>query len=374
MEPVKDGGTFQVVDLLRTAALVPVLASHSLASLAPGASGPAALWGFFGRNNLYGVTAFFVVSGFLITRVLAGGPGGLERPSLRRFYVRRAGRILPLALLFILIGCLFLAWGRSQGAQVPDRFLHPWIYLSLLSFTFNWYQIAVNVPWFGLHWMVFWSLAVEEQFYALYPLALRKWGKARSRVALLVGVALWGPAFRLGAAWMYPDHFWLRSIATFSALDALALGALLHLAWEAHGAELRRRPALALGLSALGAVLVVHTYATTSIHDPWDLVWGPTLLALGCFFFLLGGLAVPAFESDWLRPLALPGRYSYGNYLLHTTVLFFTASYLSALPPLVSFPAYFAVCTVVAGLSFRYFESPLNRWIRRAGGAGEPTP
>ena len=103
-----------------------------------------------------------MVSGFLITRVLARGPGGLFQPDLRHFYVRRMGRILPLLFLFVLIGITILLYGQAHvpGAHLNPRYHGFWFCIA--TFSFNWYEVAVNSQWFGLHWMVLWSLAVEE--------------------------------------------------------------------------------------------------------------------------------------------------------------------------------------------------------------------
>ncbi|HET9870804.1 MAG TPA: acyltransferase family protein, partial [bacterium] len=93
-----------VVDLARTLATLPVLALHLKPSLPLPSPAFRWAWDHFQRDGGYGVTMFFVISGFLITRTLDLRPGGLFRSTWRGFYSRRAGRILPLFLVDILLG------------------------------------------------------------------------------------------------------------------------------------------------------------------------------------------------------------------------------------------------------------------------------
>ncbi|HET9870509.1 MAG TPA: hypothetical protein VFR02_08450, partial [bacterium] len=75
------------------------------------------------------------------------------------------------------------------------------------------------------------------------------------------------------------------------------------------------------------------------------------------------------FESRVFRPFALPGKYSYGNYLFHGSVLFFAAPLLSGWGVYPAFLAFAAASTALAALSFHFFEVPANRWVRERLGA-----
>lgn len=359
--------TFQVVDWVRTAAIIPVLASHASGTVFFGSDAASFIWKEIGRNNLYGVTLFFVVSGFLITRVLARGPGGLFQPDLRHFYAHRMGRILPLLFLFVLIGIAILLYGQAHvpGAHLNPRYHGFWFWFCISTFSFNWYEVAVNSQWFGLHWMVLWSLAVEEQFYVFYPWFLRWLGRTRNFVIFLAVIFIMGPAFRGWAAVAHPENYWLEAISTFGVVDQLAVGCFLYVAWERLRSDLERMFWPRWILTILGGVTMFLVFTRTNHYDRVDMIWAPTLVAVGCFFFLLGGLSITWFElrGGWI--LTLPGKYSYGNYLLHTTVLFFMYSYLLSKPAIWAFPLYLAVATAVAALSFHLYEYPLNLWIRR---------
>src|SRR5512146_285122 len=94
-----------VIDLVRTFSILVVMAGHFKGFPSP--SWGFELWDQLQNNNAYGVTIFFVVSGFMITRILDKQPGGLFHPSYRTFYIRRTARILPLFLAMVVVGLFF---------------------------------------------------------------------------------------------------------------------------------------------------------------------------------------------------------------------------------------------------------------------------
>src|ERR1700722_13679505 len=113
--PLVPEGRLVAVDIIRTVAILAVLSSHldGFYVLRHCASPWLhAVWGHLHYNGGAGVGMFFVVSGFVITRLLASRPQGLLAPDLRYFYARRAGRLLPLLLLTCLIGVTLIAFTR----------------------------------------------------------------------------------------------------------------------------------------------------------------------------------------------------------------------------------------------------------------------
>ena len=153
-----------------------------------------------------GVRIFFVISGYLITTLLLKEYGKSSTIGLREFYVRRAYRILPAAIVFMLpVFVIFwheLRWYHMAAAA---------LYLANFDFAH---------PWFLGH---LWSLSVEEQFYFLWPGVLRKW--YRHRVAILVGVVAFSPLYRV-ACHLLQLHG--KADETFPAVgDILAIGCLL---------------------------------------------------------------------------------------------------------------------------------------------------
>jgi peptidoglycan/LPS O-acetylase OafA/YrhL len=153
-----------------------------------------------------GVRIFFVISGYLITTLLLEERARRATIRLRDFYVRRAYRILPAAMLYMFpVFAIFrheLRWYHAAAAA---------LYLTNFDYAH---------PWFVGH---LWSFSVEEQFYFLWPGVLKKW--YRHRVAILVGVIVFAPVYRV-ACHLLGWHG--RADETFPAVaDILAFGCLL---------------------------------------------------------------------------------------------------------------------------------------------------
>lgn len=149
---------------------------------------------------------FFVLSGYLITTLLMREHSRSSTIALRKFYVRRAYRILPAAILFMLpVFVIFwrdLRWYHMAAAA-----------LYLVNFDFS-------HPWFLGH---LWSLSVQEQFYFLWPAVIKKW--QRHRLKIVLAVVAFAPLFRI-ACHLLQLHG--RADETFPAVaDILAIGCLL---------------------------------------------------------------------------------------------------------------------------------------------------
>ena len=156
---------------------------------------------------------------------------------------------------------------------------------------------------------------------------------------------------------------------SFGFFDQIALGVLLYISQKRFGKFLSRNKPKSWGLAALGLITILVTYFGTFSEEDLDWVYGPFLIALGTFFLLLGGLNLRAFESKLWTPLTFPGKFSYGNYLLHVTVLYFLNPYGLNLNVFAAYLIFVLVSTIVSALSFHLFEAPANRWVRRKLGA-----
>jgi peptidoglycan/LPS O-acetylase OafA/YrhL len=366
------------VDLVRLVSIAVVFAVHLHAAGITRLPEPAVLrdaWLQFARNGSYGVSLFFVVSGFVITRTILSRDRDLARLDLRAFYVRRAGRILPLFILAVGLGIVALVLvepGSSRTAfclRDPRARFDPLFWLSLSTFSFNWLRIArESVSYgFGLHWDVLWSLAIEEQFYLGYPLALRTLVR-RDRVTWwLLGVVLLGPLWRAACAALVPGSFLLAFTASFAAFDLIALGALLCLVIE-------KRPAPASGglgrveafLGALGLAGLCATFRFSSLDRPFDRVWGPSALGLSLVLFLAVAIRRSWFGGRFFATLSAPGQFSYGGYLFHATTLFLLWPVLTGRDAIAAYALYAAVTLLLAGVAYRFYEAKANRAVRRA--------
>jgi peptidoglycan/LPS O-acetylase OafA/YrhL len=153
-----------------------------------------------------GVRIFFIISGYLITTLLLKEYGKTSTIGLREFYVRRAYRILPAAIVFM-VPVFVIFWHELRWYHMAAAAL----YLANFDFAH---------PWFLGH---LWSLSVEEQFYFLWPGVLKRWH--RHRVAILVGVVGFAPLYRVACHFLGLHG---RADETFPAVaDILAIGCLL---------------------------------------------------------------------------------------------------------------------------------------------------
>ncbi len=371
----------QAIDLARAFCIYLVVQKHLiLSSLVLKPAAPWAAWFFLKlcENGIYGVFLFFVISGFLITRLADRMPGGLFQLSLGAFYVRRVARIAPLFVLAVALGFLF--WSFAPAGQPASVFcfnmpaVHdPVFWISLLTFSFNWYCVAHPAFYFsqGFHWILLWSLSVEEQFYLLYPLFLLRVKKLRTlewTLGILVGL---GPISRWACERIWPGETLLTSIGTIGIFDCIAAGALFYLLSKRTKPFLDKSPGISAALCAGGGFLLAGTLLGTGADDPGDQIFTPTLLALGLGAFLSGAFSLRGFENKVLGILGLPGKWSYGIYLFHVVVLFGLWPWLKGRGLLECGLVYGAALLGTAFVSFHFFEVPLNLWIRARGAAGQ---
>jgi peptidoglycan/LPS O-acetylase OafA/YrhL len=307
------------------------------------------------------VDVFFVISGFLITRSIEGRPAGSARERLLGFYGRRVRRILPPIYLYL-------------GLIVPLVVVfHPELtsgWLASATFTYNFHYArtgAIPSPLLSHTW----SLAVEEQFYLLFPFLLLFWRRRATPVLLVIWAVM--PAVRLAfTAWADVDTAFIRpdfmpnaghmqpgSLAVYvvglTQLDAFAIGALLSL----HYRRVASRGS-AIAIVALIGVMVGLGWLTTgtaagAFYGPflgtpgaYQYVWGYSLVALLGASMVLYGSGFPVVPA-LLRPLATLGFYSYEFYILHLPVLY---AYQSFVPTssIVERVIEYAVCFALTAL------------------------
>jgi peptidoglycan/LPS O-acetylase OafA/YrhL len=295
------------LDGLRGLAVLLVLA-HNLSIIETSDTLLQKLWTFFVGAGWIGVQLFFVLSGYLITGILLDERG---RPrQLRDFYVRRALRIFPLYYAFLAVRLLLLP-RFFPAMHVPAASAAGfWLYAS------NWTDLLLG-PVANLGHL--WSLAVEEQFYLVWPwltlLPRRTFGRAC--LVILVGSFVARIAFLragLPGTWLY--------VSTITRADALAMGALVALALRdaTQRARLSRalRPLAAFGLLAL-LVVVARSHGLSRMNLGVQ-TYGYSALAL-LFALLLADLGlVPGRAYGRVLsngPLRRVGTYSYGMYVLH---------------------------------------------------------
>lgn len=362
-----------MVDLVRTFSILAVMAYHlnfvqPMGSLSPWAT---ALWIRVSNNGHMGVSVFFVISGFLITRLIARQEEEPWHPNLREFYSRRIGRLIPLLTVVCLAGAWMIYHAPPQTPQYEHCFKTPEAviglahWLTIATFTFNWYitLFCTQHLYMGLQWDILWSLSIEEQFYFFYPLLIRFLKREKDLATILVFLILFGLITRGINIFLYPD---LLSYNSFQNFDMIALGCLLYLSSARWGKGLQKNGLLCVGLCLAGLSLAISVYLHISPGpELWSYWFGRFLLGLGLFVFLLGAMAGNWFKSSYLKVLALPGHLSYGMYLLHPLVLYFMWDLLKAQNVWIGFLIFTISTTLIAYVSFKFFEMPMNLWTRK---------
>jgi peptidoglycan/LPS O-acetylase OafA/YrhL len=291
------------------------------------------------RAGSYGVILFFVLSGFLITTILLRELDQTAGVNLRRFYGRRARRLLP-ALLLVVIGHLIIQltilgdpqewWGRT------------WPVLAYIS---NYAEIS-GTPLF--HMTHTWSLAVEEHFYFLWPLLLlavpRRW-QLRATCGLALALVVWRLGFLLMGVPRDRIYFGTDTNA-FAPLVGCALAMLFHQ---------RRLPTPGRNVSALSAAVLILVACIPWQYDDRRLLYGAIPVAMLSAGAIYGALLRPAL---WLENPVLRwfGKISYGLYLWHYLIISLPWEQILPIPP--SIPM-IAVPIALAGLSWRLVEAPL---------------
>ena len=368
------GGRLPIVDLVRLVSILAVFAPHLSVGLRPASPFFDDLWSHWAGNGSYGVTLFFVISGLVITRTILSRTPYLEAIDLRGFYLRRAGRILPLLVLVIAAGAVAMRLAPPSPARDwclknPSARFDAGFWAALATFSFNWLRIRreASAFGFGLQWDVLWSLAIEEQFYFCYPLLVRRLGTRRSLAFALAPVVAFGPLSRAVAMAVNPESFLLAFTNSFAAFEQLAMGALLALWLEREEAAPARAgrpwPGRLAGWGAAAGVAFVYWYS--DLGKAPDRIWGPSAIA-GCLtVFLAVGIRRGWFAWRWSRGLTWLGQLSYGGYLLHPLAIFALWPLLEPRSRWVGFPLVAATTLGAAALLHRFYEVPANRAIRR---------
>lgn len=328
----------------------------------------------FGVYQLAGmwvcINLFFVLSAFLITRLLVEEKVTRGDIDVIAFYRRRARRLLPalfLVLAFVLAYALLWADDtvrRKIGGDV----------MATLGYVMNWRLISEGDQYFGTQGGASplrhaWTLAIEEQFYVLVPfviLALMALVRSRRAITLVLVVggvlsAVWTAVLGFHDASDYPRVYY----GTDARAQALFLGAALGV-WLAPGRDgtvpTFSRPVVAVA-GVVGVVSSVFSFVVVDPYSPWMFNLG------GMFFFAVGSvllvIACVDERPSWVqtifgwRPLAYAGRLSYGLYLWHWPIWLAFGNRRLVDNGVVNFVICAVLTVGIAHLSYQYVERPV---------------
>ena len=317
------------------------------------------------RNGNYGVTMFFVISGFLITQHTLQRSGSLAQIKLKDFYIRRLARIIPCLVLLVamvsVLGSLGLQTFINQspnGVEVS----YAVTVLSALSFWMN--LLIIKYGWVNYALGVLWSLSVEEVFYLAFPVLCLGFGRGKGFIVFLLAVIAYAPYFRAlhfgeeSGAYLY--HY-------FSSFDGIAIGCLTAM-YAQHFKAAIYNPKVIVAVTAF-LMTALYFYAPIKEVSTWGI----------SVFALLTALLILCFTQDLkvkpisytARSLVWIGQRSYEMYLFHLIVLglmkvvYFPKETVAA-EKLMLLPVYFIAVFILSWAIEKYYSTPLNLKIRQS--------
>jgi peptidoglycan/LPS O-acetylase OafA/YrhL len=309
-------------------------------------------------NGGLGVTIFFVVSGFLITWLLLKEESKWGGISLRLFYLRRSLRIFPAFYAFWFLVVVILGVMAGKPVVWPHA-------ITAFFYVGNYYQAIANewvTPLFHT-----WSLAIEEQFYLLWPAAFIALRNNASRVrALLVGIpCIW--AYRLLLVWLgVGEQYIYASLETRA--DHLLIGCLLALLlyenmagrlWSVLSASSWSIFITFSLLAISSAVTVVRGYL---YRDTLGFIVDPLLTVV----LLVQAMSLAPGWLNW-APVRYVGRISYSVYLYHMLAVALAAKLFGKLPLIIHLTGAVILVLLAASLSYYVIERPVLKLKDRIG-------
>ncbi len=314
-----------------------------------------------------GLIVFFFLSGYLITTLLRLEFEETGRINFRDFYLRRVLRIFPPLYLVLGLDCLLTL------THVLDNTLWPRAVLAQACHLTN-YWIVFHGWWYGLapgSW-IFWSLAVEEHFYLVFPLlylGMRRRGlspkqQAQVLLGLCAAVLLWRCLLVFGLH-APKDRLY---VSTDTRVDSILFGCLLAVwgnpALDPSVISERRLKGLWL---PLGFCALAASFAVSKVWPGFEQTFRYTVQGLALFPIFIAAVRFPAWGAfrwlnlSWVRTV---GLLSYSLYLLHTTVLYGLHHWLRGSDALLALPA-LGVSLALAALIYQGVEKPCGRLRRR---------
>jgi len=351
------------LDGLRALSVIAVMLYHAGVHWIPG--------GFIG------VEVFFVVSGFLITSLLIDEQQVSGKVSLKQFWIRRARRLLPALFTMLVVALVAVTFFAKDSAPDFRRDVGP-----ALGYFSNWWQIYfVETPYFAANSLPMlrhlWSLAVEEQWYVLWPIVFVLGNKRIPRWISSVVIGLLAAGVMVGTALAFIADNETRInflyLSTLTRSSGLLLGASLACAWrpwKKASTKFSKVRAVVSDVLALGAFATLG-YIAAVIHVADERLYVGGLAAATVASVVVIAVVVRSGNSLVKEVLSIPllveiGRRSYGLYLWHWPIFIVTSARLSSIRL-----AYALTATVIVNeFVYQFIETParkgaIGNWLRQ---------
>ncbi len=292
-----------------------------------------------------GVTLFFVLSGFLITRILIHTKN--KEGYFKNFYLRRTLRIFPLYYLYLLLSYFVFPLLFSQVRPAIGEQVFFYTYLQNFAMTFSW-----NASGPG-H---FWSLAVEEHFYLFWPLLVYLVSR-KNLQRIIIGIILFALLLRVYMINNGYEVFYF----TFTRFDSLAIGALLAL-MELKSffvKEKAKRFLLLLGIIFIPTISMWVFFTGKGNH----MIQIFKFLLLGFTYFAILGFVLCQNKNNFLNKIleskffSYTGRISYGLYVYHPFAFELSKEYMGISNFWIDLIFSFCLAYLISAISFHLFES-----------------
>lgn len=316
------------------------------------------------RNGNYGVTMFFVISGYLITSHSLKRWNGIKNINYRSFYISRFARIIPtLVLLVIIVNLLGVLGLKPFITQAPNNIIISQSIVNIAALTFWMNILIIDAGWVNYALGVLWSLSVEEVFYLLFPIAAIFLRKERFFIILCIMLILFCPYFRYlhygeeSGAYLY--HY-------FSSFDGIAFGCITAII----SANFKIPENISKYLKYIVIAMMVTVYFYGPIKE--TCVWGITAFALCTSTLIMISLSTKKQYKDnlLLNFFKSTGRNSYEIYLFHLVVLglmkvIYIPQVTNGNIKVLLLFVYLIISLVIGSIIAKYFSNPLNSKIRK---------
>ena len=311
-------------------------------------------WHFINRTfeaGFMGVDIFFVLSGFLITSLLMKDRSTNQKNLFRRFYRRRALRLLP-ALYALLLADFFVSrWENFPGDIQWRTTWHAILFLNNWNIVNNFGEAQNDLGHL-------WSLGIEEQFYLIWPLTIWLLAKLKIPSKIMIPLILFASLVVMvhrTSLWNDGTSWIILYIRTDTRLDSLLIGAMFAYAYRHYQVPSKILNSVAT-LSFLGLVYIKYVLD----KSPFIFEMGWTIIALLAGFIILSVVEGVFFVQKvftW-RPLTIIGKVSYGLYLWHMPIFLLFGRHVTSGSRPLRLLIGIILASVVTSLSWFFIEKP----------------